>query len=211
MKNLKMNELVEIFQLMSEEFKDNMRNLSLLDSHLGDGDHGVSMERGFNAVASKIGEQEFSDISDIFNFVGKTLMKSIGGSCGPLFATFFIKGSLEVSGKKAAGVSELYSIMKRGLDEVVKMGKACPGDKTMVDTLIPLTNSLYNSMEKDLQLEKAVAIAAKEAKKGSESTISMVAKKGRGRYQGAASAGFKDPGAESVFIIINTFNKYLNS
>lgn len=102
-------------------------------------------------------------------------------------------------------------MLSAALQKVTSIGKANPGDKTLVDTLNAAVSSLKESVEKNMELSEGIKAMAVEAQKGAESTKDMVATKGRARYLGERSLGYQDAGATSVFIILNAFNIYLQN
>jgi len=189
------------FLLAAQGFEEALDELSRLDAAIGDGDHGVSMLKGFRSVSSAISVASFADIGAQWMEAGKILMKEIGGTCGPLFATIFIKGGMAARGKTELSAADFAKMVRDGCDGVRSMGKAAPGEKTMVDALEPASASLAAAAEKGLPVAEALRHAADQARAGAEATRSMRATRGRGRYQGENSIGHQDAGATSVAII----------
>lgn len=178
--------------------------LTRLDTEIGDADHGLNMNRGFNKVAEKLPSVADKDIGFILKNTGMTLLSSVGGASGPLFGTFFIRAAQAANAKQSLDLDELHQVMQQGVEGVVMRGKAEPGDKTMCDVWWPVVASLGQSARQQLNLVDALDIAVGEAEKAVESTITMQARKGRASYLGERSIGYQDPGATSVMLMIKT-------
>lgn len=176
--------------------------LTDLDAAIGDADHGANMDRGFKAVMAKMPEISDKDIGTIFKTVGMTLLSTVGGAGGPLYGTFFLQAGMKTTGKMELSLKEWLTALEAALGGVVMRGKAELGDKTMVDALTPAVNTLKQAVEEDLPVDQALSLTAEAAKKGMESTIPLVARKGRASYLGERSAGHQDPGATSSFLIL---------
>lgn len=147
--------------------------LTRLDTEIGDADHGLNMNRGFNKVAEKLPSVADKDIGFILKNTGMTLLSSVGGASGPLFGTFFIRAAQAANAKQSLDLEELHQVMQQGVEGVVMRGKAEPGDKTMCDVWWPVVASLGQSARQQLNLADALDIAVGEAEKAVESTITM--------------------------------------
>jgi len=180
--------------------------LTELDSAIGDGDHGVNMARGFQAVKAKLSSVPPNDIGALFKLVAMTLISTTGGASGPLYGTFFLKTAVTISGKAELTPSELGAAFQAGLAGVLALGKAAVGDKTMVDVLTPAIHVLTSSANGEL-LSAELARAVEAARKGAESTVPLVARKGRASYLGERSTGHLDPGAASSLLLFETLAK----
>jgi len=176
--------------------------LTQLDSDIGDGDHGANMARGFAAVKGKLPTVEGKDIGTIFKTVAMTLISTVGGASGPLYGTFFLQAATGANGKNELSGSEFAACFDAGVKGLMARGKAVPGDKTMVDALVPATESFQASGDEALETSLPKAIDA--VRKGAESTIPLVARKGRASYLGERSAGHLDPGAASSVLLLET-------
>lgn len=170
--------------------------LTQLDTDIGDGDHGLNMQRGFSKVLEKVATVSDKDISTILKTVGMTLLSQVGGASGPLYGTLFIKGSQSAVGKEEISAEELITVLKNGVDGIVARGRAELGDKTMCDVWLPVLAEL-NAADKSQPLTQLLENAVQKAEESLVATIPMVAKKGRASYLGERSAGHQDPGATS--------------
>ncbi len=178
--------------------------LTELDAAIGDADHGANMDRGFKAVLNKLPEAGDKDIGTIFKTVGMTLLSTVGGAGGPLYGTFFLQAGMKTTGKMELNLADWTEALEAALDGVVMRGKAQPGDKTMVDALIPAVNALKDALQANQPINKALQLSAEAAEKGMEATIPLVARKGRASYLGERSAGHQDPGATSSHLLLKT-------
>ena len=180
----------------------NKDHLTQLDSPIGDGDHGVNMDRGFQAVVSKLPAVVAPDIGTIFKAVGMTLVSTVGGAAGPLYGTFFLQLATATAGKTELHLSDWVAALQAGVGGVIMRGKASLGDKTMVDALIPALESLKAAAANGESFPIALRQSAEAAEQGMLGTIPLVARKGRASYLGERSAGHQDPGATSSHLLL---------
>jgi len=178
--------------------------LTQLDSDIGDGDHGSNMDRGFQVVQSKLQEVADKDIGAIFKTVGMTLVSTVGGASGPLYGTLFLQMGSAAKGKLELSLEDWIAALQAGIDGVIMRGKANPGDKTMLDTLLPALQALKDAAAQGVAIGAALRESAKAAEQGMLATIPLVARKGRASYLGERSAGHQDPGATSASLLIQT-------
>ena len=181
---------------------ENSTYLTELDAAIGDADHGANMDRGFKAVMKKMPEVSDKDIGTIFKTVGMTLISTVGGAGGPLYGTFFLQVGMKTAGKMELNLTDWADALEAALNGVIMRGKAELGDKTMVDALTPAVAALKQSIPDSQPINKALELSAEAARQGMESTIPLVARKGRASYLGERSAGHQDPGATSSFLIL---------
>ena len=180
----------------------NKDHLTQLDSPIGDGDHGANMDRGFQAVVSKLPAVVAADIGTIFKTVGMTLVSTVGGAAGPLYGTFFLQLATATAGKTELHLSDWVAALQAGVGGVIMRGKASLGDKTMVDALIPALESLKAAAANGESFPIALRQSAEAAEQGMLGTIPLVARKGRASYLGERSAGHQDPGATSSHLLL---------
>lgn len=183
---------------------ENKEYLTELDAAIGDADHGANMNRGFQAVLTKLPELADKDIGTIFKTVGMTLLSTVGGAGGPLYGTFFIQAGMKSAGKMELGLEDWTIALDAALSGIIMRGKAELGDKTMVDALTPGLNALTIALQDGLPMNQALANSAEAAKVGMLGTTPLVARKGRASYLGERSAGHQDPGATSSYLILKT-------
>ncbi len=183
--------------------------LTDLDAKIGDADHGINMDRGMTAVLPKVAALTDEDISGLFRTVAMTLISTVGGASGPLYGTVFLQLSTSLKGEVDVGPSEWAAAVTAAVEAVQSRGKAQPGDKTMVDALLPAAAALRQHSEQGSSLAEALAAATKAAHDGMEATIPLVARKGRASYLGERSAGHQDPGATSSWLLMQAAEEAL--
>ncbi len=183
---------------------ENKEYLTQLDAAIGDADHGVNMDRGFQAVLTKLPGVADKDIGTIFKTVGMTLVATVGGAAGPLYGTLFLQMGMKTAGKMELTPQDWGEALEAGLQGVSARGRAEPGDKTMVDALLPALEAYKGALQDGASFREALERAAAAAEEGMKATIPMVARKGRASYLGERSAGHQDPGATSSYLILKT-------
>jgi dihydroxyacetone kinase-like protein len=176
--------------------------LTELDSAIGDADHGTNMDRGMSAAVAALADKPPADPAALLKQVGMTLVSKVGGASGPLYGTLFLRmaGAL---GSDSADAEAFARALRAGLDGVVARGKAEPGDKTMLDALVPACDALDAALAAGEPLGPALAAAATAAREGRDATVPLVARKGRASYLGERSAGHQDPGATSTALLLD--------
>ncbi|CAI1767633.1 dihydroxyacetone kinase ADP-binding subunit DhaL [Serratia marcescens] len=204
-------QVVDWLMRCGEVFSRERDFLTRLDTEIGDADHGLNMNRGFNKVVEKLPSVADKDIGFILKNTGMTLLSSVGGASGPLFGTFFIRAAQAANAKQSLDLAELQQMMQEGVEGVVMRGKAEPGDKTMCDVWWPVVDSLGQSAQQNLSVAEALQRAADSAERAVESTITMQARKGRASYLGERSIGHQDPGATSVMLMMKTLAEVAGS
>ena len=173
-----------------------------LDAAIGDADHGANMDRGFQAVLKKLPELADKDIGAIFKTAGMTLVSTVGGAGGPLYGTFFLQAGTIAAGKTELSLADWTAALEAAIRGVMARGKAAPGDKTMLDALLPALEALKKSANAGEELASALQASAEAARQGMLATIPLVARKGRASYLGERSAGHQDPGATSSYLLL---------
>jgi dihydroxyacetone kinase-like protein len=181
------------------EHKD---ELTALDSAIGDADHGANMDRGMSAAVAALEASPPADPGALLKQVGMTLVSKVGGASGPLYGTFFLRmaGAL---GPDPADGETFARALRAGLDGVMARGKAEPGDKTMLDALVPACDALDAALAAGEPFGAALTAAAAAAGAGRDATVPLVARKGRASYLGERSAGHQDPGATSTALLLD--------
>lgn len=181
--------------------------LSEADRNLGDGDHGLGMQRGMSAASEKLGAAEVESIEKAFSTVGMAMMSSMGGASGAIFGTYFRNGGKALAGKETFDADGLATFLRAGVEGVKQRGGAAVGDKTVVDAMEPAAKKAAELAGSSLSDAINAVSAAAEA--GKEASKNMVAKFGRAKTLGDAAIGFPDAGALSVTVIINAMKDYI--
>lgn len=181
--------------------------LSEADRNLGDGDHGLGMQRGMEAVKAKLAAGGIDSIEKAFATTGMAMMSSMGGASGAIFGTFFRNGGKSLAGKENLDAAGLASFFQAGVDGVKQRGGAAVGDKTCVDAMEPAAVKAQEVAS--ASLVDAITAIAGATEAGKEASKAMVAKFGRAKTLGEACIGFPDAGACSVVVIVNAMRDYI--
>ncbi|TMM33976.1 MAG: dihydroxyacetone kinase subunit L [Actinobacteria bacterium] len=197
------DDVLRWIRAFAAEVEANKEQLTQLDSAIGDGDHGINMQRGMSAVLVKVDATgEESDIGALLKTVGMTLVSTVGGAGGPLYGTLFMQMGMAVSGKEELSSDDWAAALEAAVTGVQARGKAEPGDKTMIDALIPGRDALKAALAEGATFEDALRQSADAADQGMRDTVPLVARKGRASYLGERSAGHQDPGATSSHLLL---------
>jgi dihydroxyacetone kinase-like protein len=182
--------------------------LTQLDAAIGDGDHGINMNRGFDAVGKALAVQDGNlPPGQLLTIAGKTLVSTVGGASGPLWGTAFRRAGRALGKAESFDGEALLAALDAGVDGVVDLGAAAPGDKTMVDALRPAVDAMRDRLDAGAPLDSAVAAAAAAAEDGARATVPLQARKGRASYLGERSIGHQDPGATSAALIMRALER----
>jgi dihydroxyacetone kinase-like protein len=187
---------------MVEAIQKNKDYLSEVDGLIGDGDHGMNMNKGFTLFGAQIADKDIGFVEGL-NELGTLLFSQIGGSMGPIYGSIFT--SMAEAGENlevidAEGLALMLEAGLRGLHEVVQ-GEV--GDKTLVDTLVPANDAIHKAVSEGKDLAQALAEMKAAAERGRDSTKDLAARFGRSSRLGERSRGVLDAGAVSCCIILS--------
>ena len=202
----KMTEIIRAIAARMETEKD---YLTQLDNEIGDGDHGINMVRGFNAVMDKLPEWENGDIGSLLKGAGMQLVSNVGGASGPLYGTAFMKAGNVLKGKSEIEAADFAAALDAAIGGVKLRGKSTEGEKTMLDALCPAHKAFTEAIAAGDELKAALQKAVAAAEAGVEYTKTIAATKGRASYLGERSIGHQDPGATSSLFILQEIEKCL--
>jgi len=192
-------------RIAAAELERERDRLNRLDADIGDGDHGANMARGFAAVVARLDGAPEDHPATELRAVGMTLLSTVGGAAGPLYGSFFIGMATALRESAPApqlSAPEWAAALGAAVAGVQRRGRAEPGDKTMVDALVPAREALDAAAAGGASLGEALRAAADAADRGAQETIPLVARKGRASYLGERSAGHLDPGAASSALLL---------
>ncbi len=181
--------------------------LTELDAAIGDGDHGINLDRGLMAVLADLDAADGpgDDVGALLTAAGRRLLGVVGGASGALYGRALMTAGerMRVSaGEATPGARGLALVVLDGaVSGIAALGRAVPGEKTMLDTLVPALEALRGAPT-DLPLDSVMLGVAEAAEAGAVATIPLVARKGRASYLGERSAGHLDPGAASSAILV---------
>ncbi len=187
----------------AEDVASRRAELVKLDTAIGDGDHGTNMDRGMRKAVEKLDGVEGEDIGALLKAVGMALVSSVGGAAGPLYGTLFLQMGTASGGREELDLAGWADALEAGVKGVQARGKAEPGDKTMIDALLPAVAALREAEQDGAALGDALRRSASAAEEGMRATIPLEARKGRASYLGPRSAGHQDPGATSSYLLLS--------
>ncbi|WP_347814066.1 dihydroxyacetone kinase subunit DhaL [Actinomadura sp. 7K507] len=174
--------------------------LTRLDAAIGDGDHGLNLDRGFRAAAEALPEEVSP--GKVLGAAGRAIVSKTGGASGPLYGTALRRAGKALGDAADVDAASLGAALRAALEGVQDLGKAVEGDKTMIDALAPAVAAYEAALADGSGLADCVRAAAGAADRGAEATVPMQARKGRASYLGARSTGHMDPGASSTALLL---------
>jgi len=181
--------------------------LTSLDSAIGDGDHGITMRLGFQAIREKVsGLAESAGLDAVLREAGLAFMGATGGAIGVLLGKMLMAAGVSLKGKQEMGAAEFQTLLASMETALVAAGKAKPGDKTLLDAVHAANEALAAEGPEDLPT--ALRKAAEGARRGAESTAQMPARIGRSSRLGDRALGNQDPGATSFYIILRAMAEF---
>src|SRR5262245_48644563 len=190
----------ELVKAVAATIESHAEELTSLDQAIGDGDHGINMKRGFDAVLADVANLSAKPWPDFLKGVGTMLVMKVGGASGPLYGTLFMALGKDLPAEP--GRADLVRAFRGAIVALQARGKSERGQKTMLDVLIPVAETL----EKGVSGIGAVTLAAHAA---ADATIPVKAVRGRASFLGERSIGHMDPGARSSALLIEAIGKVL--
>jgi dihydroxyacetone kinase-like protein len=166
--------------------------LTDLDQAIGDGDHGMNMKRGFEAVLADLDGLAAKPLPEALKAAGMHLVMKVGGASGPLFGTFLM--SLGKSLPEEVDREQFAAAFAAAVEAVKARGKSQEGQKTMLDVLVPVQEAIREA--------RAPSAVAERAHAAAEATVPMLATRGRASFLGERSVGHMDPGARSSALMV---------
>lgn len=191
-------------EALQKTFADNQQRLTDLDAAVGDGDFGANLDRGFTAVQAELTANPPADLRGIFQTTATTLIRTMGGTSGPLYGTFFLRGGTAVGDKTELTAADVVALFQAGVDGLQQRGKAVVGEKTMMDAFLPAVGAMRAALEAGGSLVDVLDQGAAAAEAGMRATIDMQATKGRASYLGDRSVGHQDAGATAGYLLVKT-------
>jgi dihydroxyacetone kinase phosphoprotein-dependent L subunit len=194
-----------IVRTISQTAVDNERYFCELDAVAGDGDFGYSLARGFENVLSGWDEMEYDDAGGLLKKTAIVLTKRIGGTSGPIWGTAFLRAGGSLAGKPEPTGAEVVEAIRAAIEGIKQRGNADLGDKTLLDALVPATDTLEASL--DQGAAAALDAAAATARESAEATTGMLAQRGRASYTGERSRDSPDAGAIGVAVMLEAVSR----
>ena len=173
-----------------------------LDALAGDGDFGNSLAAGFRVIEQDLPTLDKSTINGWLLKISMIISKHTGGSSGPLWGTAFMRAAMIAKDKSVLTLEDLEKIVQAAIEGIQARGGAQPGDKTLIDSLIPVRDAIARH-KADGDTTAALRDATKDAEDAAETAKSWVAKRGRQQFTGDRSSGTPDPGMVAIATILN--------
>jgi dihydroxyacetone kinase phosphoprotein-dependent L subunit len=190
-----------VVKVMAETVVANEKYFGDLDAVVGDGDFGYSMARGYEVVLSDWDQLDRTDIATFLKKVAVIITSRIGGTSGPIWGTGFLRAGATAAGTTSLDGQQIVAMLRAATDGIKARGGADVGDKTLLDALVPATDTIEEQAEGGASAADALRAAATTARSAAEGTKQMLAKKGRAAYTGERSIGTLDAGAVAVAVI----------
>ena len=201
-------------RLSAERIHDQAEALTVLDQAIGDGDHGINMDRGFTAIRAQLdaGTPDADDdrvrAGTVLRTSGRTLISTVGGAAGPLYGTAFMRAGAAIvaaDGERSPGEIALAAL-EAAIGGITGLGKATTGEKTMIDALVPAHAAGQAVLDAGGDVGAVVRAMADAAESGAAATTQLLATKGRASYLGERSIGHQDPGATSAALLLRALS-----
>lgn len=184
--------------------------LTVVDAKTGDGDHGLNMARGFTAAEERLAELPVdAPLAEVLHEIGRAFIENVGGAAGPLYGIAFVRAGEAVGAKTRLDVASFEKLFSAGIGAIQRRGKAVRGDKTMLDTLIPIRDAFLPENAEGKSLRECLEDALEAGRAGAEYTKTIAARRGRAALIGTRSIGIEDPGAMSALIMFRALCGYL--
>lgn len=203
-------EIVKMLNAIADTAISAKEELCKLDSYVGDGDHGFTVERGFSAVKAMLEKTDFDSPKEALEATGDELADTMGGAIGLIIGGLFTGGAEAIENKDTLDTDDIYMLISAGLEEIKLVGGAKEGDRTLIDALSPACNSFKAAMDQGKPLGECISCAAEAAEEGAKATAGMVAQKGRAKFLQEESRGYIDAGAVTMSKIIRAMSDYIN-
>lgn len=208
---MQMDKFAQCFAGAARHVAAQREHLCQLDTFIGDGDHGITAERGFLAAATAAEENAGGTPGQFFSAISSAMARSMGGAIGPLYAAFWSGAALRWQGCMAISATDLTGCLSDGLARMIRLGKTVEGEKTMLDAMAPCMRAMQAAVSAGASLSQTVQAGAVAAEDGSQATRAMVAHKGRARFLGEKSAGYIDPGSASFALFMQALAHEINA
>ncbi len=205
------NKIIEMFGEIAAKIESEKDYITELDSILGDGDHWVNINKGYQKIMSMTDELRGLPLSKLFMNVGMSIMSTVGGSSGVLYGDAFIKASKVLKDQDSISFELGYEFLNEALNAMMNRGKAQPGDKTMIDPLATAVSAYNTCLNSNVSRVERAEIISQAAYDGMLATKSMEARKGRATYREDKGVGYIDAGAATMYYQLEIMCKYLNN
>ncbi|UQU62656.1 dihydroxyacetone kinase subunit L [Couchioplanes caeruleus] len=196
-----------VVRTIAETAVENEKYFGDLDAVVGDGDFGYSLARGFEKLLEGWDALDRTDVGTFLKKSGMTITSRIGGTSGPIWGTGFMRAGIAAGNDEELSGEQVVAMLRAAIDGIKARGQSDVGDKTLLDALVPLTDTLEQQLQQGLSAAEALTAAAAATRESAEATKDMVAKRGRAAYTGERSKGSVDAGAMAVAVIVERISQ----
>jgi len=207
---LSCEDLIFLFGEVRKDIILQKEALTNLDAAVGDGDLGVTIILGMNAIAEGIQKSEAKDIGTFLIQSGMSFNRAASSTFGTVMMAALVAGGKAVLHKTEIDSRDIIRMLEEAENAIKKVGKAQIGNKTVLDALVPMKEALEKAIGFGEGLERALGKACEAAEQGVENTKKMKSEIGRGKWLGDRSLGHPDPGAVALLIMLQSFLVHLN-
>ncbi|MEV4706111.1 dihydroxyacetone kinase subunit DhaL [Actinoplanes sp. NPDC049316] len=196
-----------VVRTVAETAVENERYFGDLDAVVGDGDFGYSLARGFEKLLEGWDALDRTDVGTFLKKSGMTITSRIGGTSGPIWGTAFMRAGIAAGDNDDISSEQAVAMLRAAVDGIKARGQSDVGDKTLLDALVPMTDTLEQQLHQGRSAAEALTAAAATTREAAEATKDMVAKRGRAAYTGERSKGSVDAGAMAVAVIVERISQ----
>ncbi|MBC7236584.1 MAG: dihydroxyacetone kinase subunit L [Chloroflexi bacterium] len=204
-------DIIAALKKVADDTVAQAERLRELDAAIGDGDLGITVTLGFEALKEALAELANADVGTILMRSGMAFNRKAASTFGALFATMMMRAARVGKGKEKVGLAEVREMFAVAVEGVKERGKADVGDKTLLDALMPAAEAVAAAAEEGAALPEALARAADAAEAGAKATVEMKSRAGRSSWFADRTAGIQDPGATAVAIMLRSVAEYARS
>lgn len=191
-----------VVHVIAQTVVDNENYFGDLDSVVGDGDFGYSLARGFEIVLEQWDTLDRADAGTLLQKVAMIISARIGGTSGPIWGTAFLRAAMGAKKAPTLDGDAVVGLLRSAVDGIKARGGAEVGDKTLIDALVPMTDTIAELVGRGAAAQEILDAAAKSARAAAEATSALQARRGRASYTGERSIGSPDAGAVAVAVIV---------
>ncbi len=205
MKKIYVKNMQKLLLCAADKIIENESYLTQIDTIIGDGDHGIGMKRGFTALKKMLKSEEFREMDTLCKMTGMELLKSMGGASGVIYGTMFLGGIQCMPHEAYADCYQFISWLSEGEASIERRGKTKPGQKTMLDALMPAVTAMRQASELSDDIVQILQAGYSGASRGVEESKKMQSRAGRSKNFCGETIGLPDPGAVSTSFIFEAF------
>jgi len=208
---LSKDQVVHLIRQVEKELSSDIDHLTDLDAVAGDGDLGVTVRLGMEAVTEGFSSMPDADIGTLLTKSGLNFNRAASSTFGTICATALMRAGKSATGKHELDPNDIAEMIEASENGIRERGKASPGDRTVLDALVPMREAFSNAIQSGLDLDKSFDLAVEAAKEGVEKTKEMAAVKGRAKWISERAIGHPDPGAVALLLMLSAFVKHLKN